>query len=86
MDQFVIDLANQPDGVDPGALGGLADVQPGDVAVLFGGAPGAPTAQDWADAAGTISYEIVSRIGPRVPRIYVGTAGTDEPRADGADD
>jgi alanine racemase len=77
MDQFVIDLANQPDGLDPRDTEALADVQPGDVAVLFGGAPGQPTAQDWAEAAGTISYEIVTRIGPRVPRIYVGTAGTE---------
>jgi alanine racemase len=43
----------------------------GDVAVLFGpGSHGEPTAQDWADAAGTISYEIVTRIGSRVPRVY----------------
>ena len=28
--------------------------------------------QDWADATGTISYEIVTRVGPRVPRVYVG--------------
>jgi len=72
MDQFVIDLANQPDGEDPGDHAALADVQAGDVAVLFGGAPGQPTAQDWAEAAGTISYEIVTRIGPRIPRIYSG--------------
>ena len=78
MDQFVIDLANQPDGVDLDDAAELADVQPGDVAVLFGGAPGQPTAQDWAEAAGTISHEIVSRLGPRIPRIYVGTAGTTE--------
>jgi alanine racemase len=26
---------------------------------------------DWADAAGTINYEIVTRIGPRVHRNYV---------------
>ena len=36
-----------------------------DVAVLFGpGHAGEPTAQDWADATGTIHYEIVTRIGP----------------------
>jgi alanine racemase len=40
--------------------------------VLFGdGADGGPTAQDWADAAGTISYEIVTRLGARVPRVHV---------------
>nr|WP_240646849.1 alanine racemase C-terminal domain-containing protein [Streptomyces globisporus] len=41
-------------------------------AVLFGpGDRGEPTAQDWAEAAGTIAYEIVTRIGARVPRVYV---------------
>ena len=60
MDQFVLDL-----GDDPAAAG--------DEVVLFGpGEDGEPTAQDWADATGTISYEIVTRIGPRVPRVYVG--------------
>jgi len=65
MDQVVLDLG----GLD-------AQVRAGDVAVLFGpGADGAPTAQDWADAAGTISYEIVTRLGARVPRHYVGREG-----------
>ncbi|MGH6655341.1 MAG: alanine racemase [Actinocrinis sp.] len=59
MDQFVIDLGDQDAGV-------------GDEVVLFGpGDRGEPTAQDWADAVGTIAYEIVTRIGPRVPRVYV---------------
>ncbi|MFI7500426.1 alanine racemase [Streptomyces sp. NPDC049687] len=59
MDQFVVDLG----GDDPGA---------GAEAVLFGpGDRGEPTAQDWAQAAGTIGYEIVTRIGPRVPRVYL---------------
>ena len=57
MDQFVIDVGDQ-------------EVGPGDEVVLFGGAPGEPTAQDWAEAAGTINYEIVTRFGPRVPRVY----------------
>ncbi len=60
MDQVVVDL-----GAD-------SRVRPGDVAVLFGSGPGEPTAQDWAEAAGTISYEIVARMGARVPRIHVG--------------
>ncbi|NML50410.1 alanine racemase [Streptomyces sp. R302] len=60
MDQFVVDL-----GGDRPA--------PGTEAVLFGsGEHGEPTAQDWADAADTIAYEIVTRIGARVPRVYVG--------------
>jgi alanine racemase len=45
----------------------------GDEVVLFGsGEGGEPTAQEWADALDTISYEIVTRIGPRLPRVYVG--------------
>ena len=58
MDQFVVDLG-----------GDLAAT--GDEAVLFGpGDAGEPTAEDWARATGTIGYEIVTRIGPRVPRVY----------------
>ncbi|MCU0264681.1 MAG: alanine racemase [Actinomycetia bacterium] len=60
MDQFVVDL-----GDDPAAEG--------DEVVLFGpGDRGEPTAEDWARAVGTISYEIVTRVGPRVPRVVVG--------------
>ncbi|HEX3335975.1 MAG TPA: alanine racemase [Jatrophihabitans sp.] len=60
MDQVIVDV------------GDLA-VAPGDSVVLFGsGQGGEPTAQDWADAVGTIHYEIVTRIGPRVQRVYVG--------------
>ncbi|MGH3667779.1 MAG: alanine racemase C-terminal domain-containing protein [Acidimicrobiia bacterium] len=29
------------------------------------------TADDWARALGTISYEVVCEIGPRVPRRYI---------------
>ncbi|MFG2330509.1 alanine racemase [Streptomyces sp. NPDC048604] len=59
MDQFVVDLG----GDDPA---------PGTEALLFGpGDRGEPTAQDWAEAADTIAYEIVTRIGARVPRVYV---------------
>lgn len=60
MDQFVLDLG-------PGAR----EVA-GDGVELFGtGAEGGPTAEDWARAAGTISYEIVTRLGSRVPRVHV---------------
>ena len=43
----------------------------GDEVILFGaGAQGEPTAQEWADSLGTITHEIVTRIGSRVPRVY----------------
>ncbi|WP_254407121.1 alanine racemase [Streptomyces sp. GMY02] len=59
MDQFVVDLG----GDTP---------EPGTTAVLFGpGDRGEPTAEDWAEAADTIAYEIVTRIGSRVPRVYL---------------
>lgn len=62
MDQIVLDLGDDA-------------AQVGDEVVLFGpGRDGEPTAQDWADATGTISYEIVTRVGPRVPRVYVGAS------------
>ncbi|TYL45727.1 alanine racemase [Nocardioides sp. BGMRC 2183] len=71
MDQFVIDL----DGDRP---------PPGTTAMLFGaGDDGEPTAQDWAEASGTINYEIVTRIGGRMSRSYVDETGVDESRVDG---
>jgi alanine racemase len=60
MDQFLVDV-------------GDARVRVGDRVVLWGdGASGAPTAEEWADWAGTINYEIVTRVGARVPRVPVG--------------
>ncbi len=57
MDQFVLDLGDDP-------------AQPGDEVVLFGSAErGEPTAEQWAQAAGTIGYEIITRLGPRIPRV-----------------
>ena len=45
---------------------------PGAGIVLFGtGSGGEPTATDWAEACGTINYEIVTRIGGRMVRRYV---------------
>jgi alanine racemase len=63
MDQLVVDCEDDP-------------VAAGDVAVLFGpGTSGEPVADDWATAADTINYEIVTRIGSvRVPRVYDGGA------------
>jgi len=58
MNQFVLDF-------------GDTAVAAGDEVVLFGpGDAGEPTAQQWADALGTISYEIVTRFAGRVPRSY----------------
>ena len=63
MDQFVLDV-------------GDAEVRAGDEVVLWGpGDGGEPTAQDWADAVDTIHYELVTRIGGRFTRRYVGSAG-----------
>lgn len=60
MDQFVIDLGDDP-------------ARPGDEVVLFGDpARGEPAAEQWAVAAGTIGYEIVTRLGPRIERTWVG--------------
>lgn len=58
MDQFMIDVGDDS----------LAE---GDEVILFGdGSRGEPTAQEWADSLGTITYEIVTGIGSRVPRVY----------------
>ncbi|MFD8690661.1 alanine racemase [Streptomyces sp. NPDC059651] len=58
MDQFVVDLHGDEPAV-------------GSDAVLFGaGDRGEPSVEDWAQAAGTIAYEIVTRISARVPRVY----------------
>ena len=68
MDQVVLDL---------GGLPGAAQAAAGDEVVLFGdGARGEPTAQEWAEAAGTISYEVVTRVSNRLARRFVGAAGT----------
>jgi alanine racemase len=66
MDQLLVDC-----GPDSG-------VRRGDEVVLIGSqADETVTAQEWADRLGTISYEILCRIGPRLPRRHVrGHAGT----------
>lgn len=59
MDQFVVDL------------GAASKAQSGDWVTVFGnGSHGEYTADDWGGASQSINYEIVTRIGPRVPRIY----------------
>lgn len=66
MDQFIIDLKGR--AADLG-------VQEGDTVVLFGPGRGdgfvEPTADDWARAADTISYEIFTCLRNRIPRLYL---------------
>lgn len=58
MDQVVVEVADDP-------------VRIGDEVLVFGpGDSGEPTAEEWAASCGTIGYEIVARIGARVPRAY----------------
>ncbi|AAT89710.1 alanine racemase [Leifsonia xyli subsp. xyli] len=60
MDQFVVDVGDAPVAV-------------GDEVVLFGDpARGVPGADDWAAAAETINYEIVTRLGGRLRRTFRG--------------
>lgn len=84
MDQFVVDLG-PAEGVGDGGRG--HKIEEGADAVLFGpGDRGEPSAEDWARAADTIAYEIVTRIGSRVPRVYlhkdVGPLGADVTRVE----
>ena len=59
MDQIVVDLGNDP-------------VEVGDEVVVLGAQGAAAiTADDWADLLGTINYEVVCRLGPRLPRRYL---------------
>jgi alanine racemase len=60
MDQVIVDCG--PDG----------GVRPGDEAILIGRQGGEEiTAEEWAERLGTICYEVLCGIGPRVPRIAV---------------
>jgi len=66
MNQIILDLGDEP-------------AEAGDEVVLFGpGDSGEPTAQDWADLLGTLSYEIVTRFTGKVPRIYSGVTAAGE--------
>jgi alanine racemase len=48
-------------------------VAAGDEVVMFGpGDAGEPTAQEWGETLATISYELATGIGARVPRTYPG--------------
>jgi alanine racemase len=69
MDQFVIEVSDHTAAV-------------GDEVIIFGaGDSGEPTAEDWARWCGTIGYEIVTRIGTRVPRILINPTNADESKA-----
>ncbi|MSZ09351.1 MAG: alanine racemase, partial [Actinobacteria bacterium] len=48
------------------------------VEIFADGATGGYTAEDWGSASGSINYEIVTRIGPRMPRIYRSGSSTTE--------
>lgn len=56
MDLTMVDLTDHPDASE------------GDEAVLFGDEP---TAWDVADRAGTNAWEVLTRVGSRMPRVYV---------------
>ena len=83
MDQVVIDLGPAQDETGSSLP---APAQVGDTAVLWGapdalGQEAVPTVDEWAQACGTINYEIVTRLGARIPRCYVGAgAGGDYAR------
>jgi alanine racemase len=67
MNQVMVDFGDQ-------------NVSPGDEVVLFGpGDSGEPTAQEWADTLGTLSYEIVTRFAGNMPRSYLGVTETWDP-------
>jgi alanine racemase len=74
LNHVILDLGDHP-------------AEAGDEVIVFGpGDVGEPTAQEWADKLGTLSYEIVTRFTGKVPRTYSGVAGTGserEPAVDG---
>lgn len=83
MDQIVVELgpADGTDGLPASAADSAVDVKPGDWAVIFG--EGGTSADDFAELAGTISYEVLTMPrGPRVKRVFKG--GTPDFSADGS--
>jgi len=61
MDVTMIDVTDVP-----------SRVEAGDEVVVYGSRAGEPTLQEMAERAGTIAYELLTRISPRVRRIFVG--------------
>ena len=57
MDMCMVDVTDMP------------EVRAGDIVTVFGDEP---DAGELADIAGTISYELLCAISPRVPRVYIG--------------
>ena len=82
MDQFMVDLGPaQGSPGTPTARSGDAPAAPGDTAILFGsGTGGEALADDWAEAASTINYEIVTHLGAHIPRMYRGHAALTQER------
>lgn len=79
MDQIVVELG-PADGAE-GAADGAADVKPGDWAVIFG--QGGTSTDDFAELAGTISYEVLTMPrGSRIKRVFKG--GRPDFSADGS--
>jgi alanine racemase len=59
---------------------GLPDVRVGDEAVLIGRQGSEEiTADEVGEIQGTISYEVLCHIGPRVPRVYLPTSSPEDP-------
>ena len=60
MDQMMVDVTNIP------------DVKDGDSVIIMGSdGKNTVSAEELANIAGTINYEIVCDVGKRVPRVYV---------------
>ncbi|MDO5064986.1 MAG: alanine racemase [Actinomyces bowdenii] len=67
------DVADRPGGQVGGGATSAVGSDRGDEGGSSSGGPRrapVPSADDWALACGTINYEIVTRLGPRVPRCY----------------
>lgn len=73
MDQFMIDLGQAPDSsVSSAQAAKQAPAAVGDMVILYGKPDEfVPSADEWALAADTINYEIVCRVGERVPRSHI---------------
>ena len=71
MNQIILELGDE-------------SAEEGDEVILFGpGDRGEPTAQEWADLLGTLSYEIVTRFTGKVPRTYSGVTAAEDDAAAG---